>query len=103
MDALAIRDTSAHNSSVADMRDIIGKTIFVENGLDKSVKLQFQVARDSDFTNVIDVSDEQTVAASTNTIILVEDYYPFIRIEVTATDTPTSGDITIYIHKNTRS
>ena len=51
INALAIRDTSEHNSDVVFNGDFFMKTLVVENGLNQAVTFQCEGSAHSDFSN----------------------------------------------------
>ena len=55
--ALEIRDTNDHASTVSENRGFIPKTVIVHNHLDHTVTCQVQGDVEEGFSNPIDVSD----------------------------------------------
>ena len=86
-------------SSVADTRDVIDKTIFLENDHNQDLKCLVQASRDSAFTNPINVTTENTVIKNTGGVTLLTDYYPYIRVRIKYDVAPTTGTLQIYLHK----
>ena len=100
MDALEIRDTDEHFSSSSDTTDIINKTFFIENSLNKDCDTTVQASRDSAFTFPIDVGNTITVKSGEERVMLQSNYFPFVRVKVEVFGaSPSSGSVTIYIEK----
>lgn len=97
--ALAIRDTSDHYSSVSANIGFTPKTILIENDLNQSVTLQCEGSRYSDFSRFVEIGNGFVVTATTDDYQTATDYFPFIRIKATCSTAPTSGDLTVYIDK----
>jgi hypothetical protein len=97
IDALAIRDTVAHNSSVVFNGDFIIKTLVVENGLNQTVTFQCQGSANSDFSNPFNIGSTFDVAATTNTYMTCETYIPYWRITATCSVAPASGTLNVII------
>jgi len=96
-DALEIRDTSAHNSTVSDNQHNTAKSIFVLNTLDETVTCQLEGDRTSVFSTPVDIGSPFDVVASGREYETVDDYFPFLRLVATCTTAPTSGDLTAHI------
>lgn len=92
-----IRDTSNHTSAVSDNRGAIPKTLLIDNELDQTVTVQLQGARDSAFTNVINIGDSFDVTTSTHDYATISDYFPYMRVSVSCSTAPTSGNLNIYL------
>lgn len=86
-------------STVADTTDIIQKTVFIENDHNEDLKYYLQVARDSAFTKPFNISSETTLSKNTEDVILLTDYYPYLRVRIKYDSAPSSGDLKVYIHK----
>jgi hypothetical protein len=98
-DALAIRDTSSHNSDVIDNQGWRIKTIIVENSLNQTVSFQCQASANSDFSNSFNVGSSWDVSATTNTYQTCDSYFPYFRLIATCASAPASGSLTVYICK----
>jgi hypothetical protein len=92
----AIRDTSSHNSGESISGEFMAKTIFITNGLNQTVTLQLQGARNSVWLNVGSSFD---VSASTSLYQTVEDYFPKYRLQAQCSSSPTSGNLDVWIIK----
>lgn len=91
---LAITDTSAHNSLVADARTSDKQSFYLVNTLNQDCSCQLQVS--GDMTNWQDVGSPVVVSASTDIDWIVNsDAYPWLRIKATAPVSPSSGKMTI--------
>jgi len=99
IDALAIRDTSNHNSSASEERGFIPKTVVVWNHLNQTLTCQVQGDIEDGFSNPIDVGDPFDITANTDDYETLTDYFPFMRVVTSCAIAPTSGDLTIYIAK----
>jgi hypothetical protein len=97
IDALAIRDTSAHSSLVSDNRGAIPKTIVIYNNTNQSVSVQLQGDRDEEFDGPMNMGSPFTIASSTHDYATISDYLPYLRVMVTATSSPSSGTLSAYI------
>jgi hypothetical protein len=95
IDALAIRDTDAHNGDVVFNGDFVIKTLIIENSLNQTVTFQCQGSANSDFSNSFNIGTSWDVAASTNTYMTCETYIPFWRIVATCSVSPASGTLTV--------
>jgi len=93
--ALAIRDTSAQTGSVIDNGDFLIKTIVIENSLNQTVTFQCQGSAHSDFSNMFNIGSTWDVAASTNTYMTCDNYFPFWRVIAQCSVAPTSGTLTV--------
>jgi hypothetical protein len=99
IDALAVRDTSNHNSSGSENKGYIPKTIIVHNGLNQQVSIQVQGSVDDTFNNPLTVGNSFNVAASTDDYDVLTDYLPFLRVVASCTTAPTTGTLTVYLAK----
>jgi len=99
LDALAIRDTSDHNSSVSENRGFVPKTIVIHNSLDEQVSVQLQGDIVEGFSNPMDVGSPFNVATTTNDYATLTDYLPFFRVVCSCGSAPTTGSVTIYLAK----
>jgi len=95
INALAIRDTDAHNGDVVFNGDFVIKTLVIENGLDKAVYFQCQASANSDFSNYFNVGSSWEIAATANTYQTCETYFPYWRIVATCSVAPTSGTLSV--------
>ena len=98
-DALAIRDTSNHNSNVSDHRVFSPKTIAVCNKLDKTVTFQLQGSFAEAFTEVFDIGASFDVTATTNGWQNAEVYFPYLRLVASCSVSPTAGTLTVFFLK----
>jgi hypothetical protein len=96
-DALAIRDTSAHNGTVIFNGEQIIKTLVVENELNQTVSMQCQGSVHADFSNVFDIGGSWDVSANTNFPQTCDSYYPYWRAVATCVSSPTTGTLTCHI------
>ena len=97
IDALAIRDTSDHNSSWVFNGDITVKTLIVENGLNQTCTFQCQGSAHEDFSNVFNIGDSFDVPATTNIFATCDSYIPYWRIIATCATAPTTGTLSVHI------
>jgi len=97
IDALAIRDTSAHNGDVVFNGDFVIKTLIIENSLNQTVTLQCQGSANGDFSNSFNVGSSFDVAASTNTYMTCDTYLPYWRMVATCSVAPASGTLSVII------
>jgi len=98
-DALAIRDTNDHNSTVSEERGFIPKTVIVHNHLDQTVTCQVQGDIEDGFSNPIAISDPFNVSGTTDDYETLTDYFPFMRVVASCSVSPTTGTLTVYIAK----
>lgn len=98
-DAEAIRDTTAHTSSISDHRVFAPKTIAICNKLNQTVTFQLQGSFDAAFSEVFDIGATFDVTASTNDWQNADVYFPYLRLEVSCSVAPTTGDLTVYFLK----
>lgn len=104
IDALAIRDTSGHNSDILEAENVFRKTYIVENGLNQAVDLQWAASANADFSNSFNLGAEPfNVAAATNTYVSCETLFPYIRVTATCSVSPSSGTLTLHAFKYTGS
>lgn len=99
IDALAIRDTSNHNSTVSDSVNYQAKTILIISTLDEDVTLQLQASCDLAFTDVIDVGSTFTATKLVNGYESVDTYFPYFRVTAICATAPTTGVLTIVLEK----
>ncbi len=99
IDALAIRDTSDHNSSVDESKGFIPKSIVVHSNLNQIVTVQLQGDVDESFSNPMNVGSSFNIAANTDDYATLTDYLPFFRVVASCSTAPTSGDLTVFIAK----
>lgn len=96
-----IRDTNAHNSPVVDCRTFKNKTVLAVSDLDQPLSCQIQGAYDEDFTDPTDLGAPFTVPIGSVTTErryeTNDDYFPWIRVVVTATGVPTAGDLNMWV------
>jgi len=96
-DALAIRDTSNHDSEKSNSGEFTAKVIIIENGLNQTVTFQLQGSRDG--TVWLDIGATFDVAASTNQYETVGTYFPGYRLQAICVTAPTTGTLDTYIIK----
>lgn len=96
--ALAIRDTSSHDSGQAVTGEFTAETIVVYNTLDEQVALQLEGSHDE--STWLDISSSFNVAASTNSYQTVTDYFPFYRLSAICGSSPTSGVLDVWLLKS---
>lgn len=96
-DALAIRDTSNHDSGKSDSGEFTAKVILIENGLNQTVTFQLQGSRDASVW--LDIGATFNVAASTNQYETVSTYFPCYRLQAICSTAPTTGTLDAYIVK----
>jgi len=99
IDALAVRDTSNHNSSVSENKGFIPKSIIVHNGLNQQVSIQVEGSIDDTFNNPLTVGNSFNVAAGEDDYDTLTDYLPFLRAVISCTVAPTTGTVTVYLAK----
>lgn len=97
INALAIRDTDAHNGDVIFNGDFVIKTLIVENSLNQAVTFQCQGSANADFSNSFNIGSSWEVAASTNIYQTCDTYVPYWRIIATCSVAPSSGTLTVTI------
>jgi hypothetical protein len=95
--ALAIRDTSPHNSNNSVNFGYKVKTIIINNQLDQAVTCQCQGSRDG--TNWFNVGATWSVSATTLTFETCESYFPYFRTVVTCAIAPTTGAIDMWYER----
>ncbi len=98
-DALAIRDTVSHISTVSSVIGYYPKTILIENGLNQIVTFQVQGSRTADFAKVITVGASFDVAAGSNDYQTLTDYFPYLRLTAICSVAPASGSLTVSVEK----
>ena len=98
IDALAIRDTSAHDGDTVYNGDFQVKTIIVENSLNQQVSLQCQASANEDFSNYFNVGSAFDVTATTNSYQTCDSYFPYWRGVATCASAPTTGALTVFIY-----
>lgn len=97
INALAIRDTSPHDSDIVFNGDFIIKTLVVENSLNQTVTFQCQGSAHSDFSNSFNIGSSWDVSATTNTYMTCENYFPYWRVTATCATAPSSGTLTVIV------
>jgi len=97
IDELEIRDTNAHNGTIIDLHDFQLKTIIVENGLNEDVSLQCQACAEEDFVKSFNVGPAWPATAETNMYQTCDSFFPFMRIVVTCSTAPTTGNLTVHL------
>jgi len=95
----AIRDTADHFSTVANITGQVPKSILIVNGLDKVCKIETEGSDTSGFTNIWAIGTPNSVPATTNDYVTIDDYFPFMRVKASCTVAPTSGSLTVHIEK----
>lgn len=98
-DALAITDTSNHDSSISDNRFFIPRTILIENTLNQSVTITVQGSRYADFTRFVTVGNGFVVPSGGDAYATIADYLPFLRLRANCIVAPASGSLTAYVLK----
>jgi hypothetical protein len=93
-----IRDTSSHNSGIADNIGYSMKTIIVENGLNQTVTFQCQASRDG-VNHWFNVGSSFDVSASTDTYQTCDAYFPFMRVQAQCGTAPTSGSLGVFFER----
>lgn len=102
IDALAIRDTSGHNSDILEAENVFRKTYIVENGLNQAVDLQWQASANADFSNSFNLGEQPfNVGAGVNTYLSCETLFPYVRVVATCSVAPSSGTLTLHAFKYT--
>jgi hypothetical protein len=99
INALAIRNTSNHTSTVAEEKGYIPKTIIVHNGLNQTVSVQLQGSIDDTFNNPLTVGNAFNVSASEDDYATLTDYLPYLRVVASCSIAPTTGTLTVYLAK----
>ena len=94
-DGEAIRDTSAHWSTLLDNRGYKLKTIIVENGLNQTVSLECWASRHSDFSHPFIIGASFDITASTDDYQTCDSYFPYMKVKATCGTAPTTGSLTI--------
>lgn len=97
--ALQIRNTSQHTSSISDNRGFVPKTIIVQNSLNQPVNIAVFGSRTSDFSLELQIGSSVDIAASTNDYMTLTDYFPYLRLKATCLVAPASGSLTIFLEK----
>ena len=99
LDAVQIRDTSAHNGVTVDNQGLMVKTVIIENGLNQPVSLQCQGSASADFLNFFNLGSSFDADASANSYQTCTSYIPYFRVVATCAVAPSSGALTVYIFK----
>jgi hypothetical protein len=94
--AEAIRDTSNHDSTESNSGEFLAKTIFICNGLDQTVTLQLQGARNSVW---VDIGSSFDVANAVDSYQTVDAYFPKYRLQASCSVAPTTGNLDVWIIK----
>ena len=95
--ALAIRDTSNHNSNNSVNFGYKVKTIIIDNQLDQSIVCQCQGSRDG--INWFNVGATWSISATTLTFETCESYFPYFRTQVQCAVAPTTGTISMWYER----
>lgn len=95
--AVAIRDTAAHNSTASTNTGYRVKTIIVSNGLNQIVSMQCQGSRDG--TNWINIGSSWDVAAGANIYQSCDTYFPYMRAVATCAVAPSTGTLSMWLEK----
>lgn len=98
-DALAIRDTAEHNSSVSNHQQFSPKTIAICNKLNQTTTFQLEGSFNSSFAEVFDIGATFDVAAETNAWQNASVYFPFLRLKASCSVAPTTGTLTTFFLK----
>lgn len=95
MDALAIRDTNAHNAATPLTNATSGSLLFfAQNSCNQDVSLKYQGSFDG--TNWVDLASAATVTATTGTDKqTLTDPWPYVRCVATCSVAPASGSLTV--------
>lgn len=92
--ALAIRDTAAHDSSSIDNALSGNVLVLIENGLDQTVVVKLQGSfNDSTWT---DLPGSESVATTAKAAITLSDPWPKVRAVATCAVQPTTGTLTAW-------
>lgn len=100
IDALAIRDTTAHNSDPVNDIGVLGSGLCAaENGLNQDVSVQYQGSFDQ--TTWHNIGSASTVIAKSGSVLGVaadtfSDPWPYFRAVATCSVAPASGSLTIW-------
>ena len=101
--ALAITDTTAHDSNASVTIYAQQKTILVVNGLNQSVSIQAQWSRDGSSWYNLGTAQSVTAGAAaeigTSTISALGDYLPMLRVTATCATAPTSGSLSAWLER----
>jgi hypothetical protein len=105
IDALEIRDVNPHISTVVDTRDALSLTFSYINTLDQTCSFQVEGSVEETFAEPQPVGAPRALADGSVTAQrdydTLTDYWPFIRVVVTAGGVPTVGQADAWILKET--
>jgi len=97
IEALEIRDTSDHFSTVMDIRTVGKALCKLTNTHDQAVTVTLQGAtfEDPAITDPVDLDTGQAVAAGTTKHISTSEPFSFLRVKAAAAVAPASGALTL--------
>lgn len=95
--ALAIRDTDVHTSSVSTNIGYRVKTLIITNTLDQTVTKQCQGSRDG--STWFNIGDPFTVTSGATIYQTCETYFPYIRGQASCAVAPTTGSLSMWVEK----
>jgi hypothetical protein len=95
-DALAVRDTSAHNSESIPSNELPIKTLIINNSLDQTVTLQMQASRDN--TNWFNVGSTFDITTGWG-YQTCETFFPYGRMVAQCSVSPTTGTLSAWCEK----
>jgi hypothetical protein len=98
-DAEEIRVTTEQLSSSVISQGLLAKTIFVCNDHNQQGTFKVFGSVFSDFSKEIQVGSSFDVSANTVSYQTMADYFPYIRLKVTYSTAPTTGDLTVIVEK----
>ncbi len=98
-DALSIRDTVNHDSTISNSEGFKVETVAIINKLDQDIVCQFQGSMEVSFTDVFDIGDPFSVLKNTNDFQNTDTYFPFMRVSAICAVQPTTGVLTIFLAK----
>jgi len=94
-----IRDIEVHRTEITDVHDYDIVTLYVYNGLDKTIQVQLKGNKIASYINPVNVGDPFTVppnsSVAKNLSIYTAVWLPYSFCEVKALEVPTSGAVTI--------
>jgi outer membrane protein assembly factor BamB len=96
-EGLAIRDTSAYYSDVAETGWYPWKRIliYIINWHDQPVNIEVQGSWRASFNNAYTITSK---SVTTNDVITLDNYHKFIRLKASCTTAPTSGGLTAFAY-----
>lgn len=96
VDALAIRDTNAANSTALTDLALVGSLMFFAvNTLNQAVSLQYQGSFDG--TTYANIGSATSVSATSGTSAqTLSDPWPYVRVVATCSVAPASGSLTVH-------